>query len=426
MRNILFITNDVIGDLTAGPGIRYRELGAALVRRGHRVTVMGRSPSFATSQPFLYVNLSALNIIKHVRRNDCVVFRGGGPLTTLLLMLFARHTVLVSDIYAFTQFEVPHIIPRGFRERLVTDVRKRFHVLKMRLYGDFCRHFWVANERQMQFLQGMFYGIDASPESRTITVVPFGYPSAPPERTRDAVRGVMAGISRGDFLLIWGGGVWDWLDPITLVDAMAIIRDQEPRIKVLFLGIQAPSGGIPARGEQLVRKARDLGVLNENVFINSSWVPYNERINYLLEADAGVSLHPRSLETLYSFRTRNLDYLYCGLPVIHSDGDVWADIIRKDRIGIVVPPGDVQAVADAILRMHRDRVMITSMKQNILLRSQEFTWDAIAERASRSLEPDGAGKEKPSLFRLLFTLSCHYSLFSLQSCYAFLRALRPL
>lgn len=204
MQNILFITNDVIGDSTAGPGIRYRELGAALARRGHRVTVMGRSPSFATPQPFVPVNLSALNIIKHVRRNDCVVFRGGGPLTTLLLMLFARHTDLISDIYAFTQFEVQQIIPRGFRERLLTDLRKRFHVLKMRLYGNFCRHFWVANTRQLHFLQGMFYGIDASPESRTITVVPFGYPSAPPERTREAVRGVIAGISRGDFLIIWG------------------------------------------------------------------------------------------------------------------------------------------------------------------------------------------------------------------------------
>jgi glycosyltransferase involved in cell wall biosynthesis len=423
MKSILFITNDVIGDSTAGPGIRYRELGAAFARRGHRVTVMGRCPSFATPQPFAYVTLSALNLIKHVRRNDCVVFRGGGPLTTLLLMLFARRAVLVSDIYAFTQFEVPHIIPRSFRERLVTDIRKRFHVFKMQLYGEFCRHFWVANERQMHFLQGMFYGIDASPESRTITVVPFGYPSAPPERTRNAVREVMAGILRGDFLLIWGGGVWDWLDPITLVEAMAIVRKQEPRIKLLFLGIQAPSGGIPARGEQLVQKARDLGVLNVNVFINSSWVPYSDRINYLLEADAGVSLHQPSLETRYSFRTRNLDYLYCRLPMIHSDGDVWADIIRKDRIGIVVPPGDVQAVADAILRMHRDRAMLASMKQNIQLRSQELTWDVIADRATRSLGPDGA-EQKPSLPWLILILVHRYSLFALQSCFAFLRAVR--
>jgi glycosyltransferase involved in cell wall biosynthesis len=233
----------------------------------------------------------------------------------------------------------------------------------------------------------------------------------------------MAGISPGDFLLIWGGGVWDWLDPITLVEAMAIVRDQQPRIKLLFLGIQAPSGGISARGEQLLRKAHGLGVLNENVFINPSWVPYNDRINYLLEADAGVSLHRPSLETLYSFRTRNLDYLYCGLPMIHSDGDVWADIIRKDRIGIVVPPGDVRAVADAILRMHRDRAMLASMKQNIQLRSQELTWDVIADRATRSLGPDGA-ERKPSLPRLILILVYRYSLFALQSCFAFMRALR--
>jgi len=425
MKRILFITNDVIGDSAAGPGIRYRELGAALARKGHTVTVMGRSPSFQAPQPFVPAKLSAGNIIRHVSRNDCVVFRGGGPLTTLLLMLFARSKVLIADLYAFTQFEVPHMVARNIRERLTTEVRKRFHLFKFRLYGGFCSRFWVANDHQMHFLHGLVYGAGRAPESKSIAVVPFGFSSVPPVKRKEVLRGVVRGIDHGDYLLIWGGGVWDWLDPLTLVHAMRMVRDSDPRIKLYFLGTRSPSGYLPAQAERLTDAARRFGLLDATVFINASWVPYEDRIDYLLEADAGISLHHDSLETRYAFRTRNLDYLYCGLPMIHSDGDAWADIIRNNRIGLVVPPGDAQAVADAIIRMHRDRPMYDSMKRALGERGGQFTWDAIAERAIRSIE-QRPSERAPSAFRAAAAVAYHYGMFCFSVVVVFGKALlRP-
>ena len=52
-----------------------------------------------------------------------------------------------------------------------------------------------------------------------------------------------------------------------------------------------------------------------------------------MEADVGVSLHLEHLETTYSFRTRMLDYLWAGLPIVASAGDGFAEIIsrRGDR-----------------------------------------------------------------------------------------------
>ncbi len=32
--------------------------------------------------------------------------------------------------------------------------------------------------------------------------------------------------------------------------------------------------------------AADLGVLNKSVFFSEKWIPYEQRVNYLLEADA--------------------------------------------------------------------------------------------------------------------------------------------
>ena len=46
------------------------------------------------------------------------------------------------------------------------------------------------------------------------------------------------------------------------------------------------------------------------MFFNEDWVAYDDRQNYLLEADVGVSTHLDHVETEFSFRTRILDYLW--------------------------------------------------------------------------------------------------------------------
>ena len=50
-------------------------------------------------------------------------------------------------------------------------------------------------------------------------------------------------------------------------------------------------------------------------------MPYARRADYLLDADVGVSLHLDHIETAYSFRTRILDYLWAGLPILATSGD---------------------------------------------------------------------------------------------------------
>ena len=63
-----------------------------------------------------------------------------------------------------------------------------------------------------------------------------------------------------------------------------------------------------------------------------TWVPYDERADFLLDADLGVSTHLEHIETAYSFRTRVLDYWWAGLPVVATDGDTFA----PDRAGWAV------------------------------------------------------------------------------------------
>ncbi|NJP07416.1 MAG: glycosyltransferase family 4 protein, partial [Chloroflexaceae bacterium] len=72
--------------------------------------------------------------------------------------------------------------------------------------------------------------------------------------------------------------------------------------------------------DQTVALADELGLRDTTVFFNDHWVPYTERGRYLLEADIGISTHLEHIETRFAFRTRVLDYIWAGLPMVVSDG----------------------------------------------------------------------------------------------------------
>jgi glycosyltransferase involved in cell wall biosynthesis len=97
----------------------------------------------------------------------------------------------------------------------------------------------------------------------------------------------------------------------------------------------------------------------------------------LLEADATLSLHIETLEARFAFRTRMLDNLWCGVPAIVTAGDVFADIVSEEEIGIAVPAGDTAAIADAILRV-LDREYARTLRENLAGAAERYTWERVS------------------------------------------------
>jgi hypothetical protein len=85
----------------------------------------------------------------------------------------------------------------------------------------------------------------------------------------------------------------------------------------------------------------------------SDWLPYEEWPNALLDADIALTLHHESFETRLAFRSRVLDYLWAGLPIVATGGDATAELIQRYGAGAIVPPGDVDAAANAIVQLVR-------------------------------------------------------------------------
>jgi len=132
--------------------------------------------------------------------------------------------------------------------------------------------------------------------------------------------------------------------------------------------------------DKFLNEARKLELLDSTVYVNEGWTSYESRANYLLEADAGISLHKDSLETRYAFRTRILDYLWAGLPIIATKGDSWAELIEKNGLGITVIPNDRDSLVRAIIKMADDTAFRMRSKEQVRIIANDYRWDALIEQ----------------------------------------------
>lgn len=206
-------------------------------------------------------------------------------------------------------------------------------------------------------------------------------PSRSPIKTKEGFR-KQFNLKPNDKLLIWGGGIWNWFDPLTLISALKILSQKRDDIKLVFMGIIHPNAAVvPAMSMAVEARnlAKTFGLVGKTVFFNETWIPYEERENYLLEADVGVSSHFAHLETRFSFRTRLLDYIWTGLPIIATQGDVFAEFIEKHQIGLTVKPNDSHELARAIERMVDYPEEIRKMKKNIEQVKSQFYWENVIE-----------------------------------------------
>ncbi|MGB4895628.1 MAG: glycosyltransferase, partial [Nitrospira sp.] len=276
----------------------------------------------------------------------------------------------------------PHTI-KGQLESHHALVREHYNYLRA---GDV---FLCASERQWDFWAGMLmaagrinpvvYRSDRMLRSLLI-VAPFGVPARAPGHRRRVLKGVWPGIDPDDVVLLWGGGLWEWFDPMMAVEAMSIVGRRRTDIKLFFMGVKRPNASVTTShtADQTIALAEQLGVANRLVFFND-WVAYEDRENFLLEADLGLNIHRDNLETRFSFRTRMMDYFWAGLPIITTEGDPLSDLVKQNQLGLTVPCGDAEALAHAILRAADDQATRQTWKLNCLATAKEFSWDRVFE-----------------------------------------------
>jgi glycosyltransferase involved in cell wall biosynthesis len=394
-RRIAVVTTDTLAKRMAGPGIRATEIARCLA--GHHDVVLATTGICEIEVDGLEVRqVGELGLRDLEEWCDVFVFQGwvihNRP------QLLHSHKVVVADIYDpmhLEQLEQAHDAP-GERGRYA-QVLHTAGVLNEQLErADFflCasakqRDLWIGQLAGLGRINPVTYDGDESLH-RLLAVAPFGIAEEPPRQTRSGIRGSIPGIGPDDKVILWGGGVYNWFDPITLVHAVHRLSQRLPEVRLLFLGMKHPNPGVPQMrvAYETQQLARDLGIEDTIVFFNREWVEFDDRQNYLLDADIGVSTHLDHVETEFSFRTRILDYLWASLPIVATDGDSFASIIRDEGIGEVVAPGDVEGLERALERLLSDPEAAQLCRDNIQRIAPYFHWSAcLAPLAEFCLAP---------------------------------------
>lgn len=418
-RRILIISSDYVGEEMAGPAIRCWEFAKRLAPE-FDVTLAIPNKTSVEPKGFRilpYTLKEYGDLQRHSLESDIILLQG----YTLYHLPFLKglQKIFIVDLYC--PFPVENLNLYRYND-YNEDVRKKIHSLDLIvaneqiLMGDF---FLCANERQRDYWLGVLTALnrlnvetfdnDTSLE-KMIATVPFGMPDTPPAKTRRVIKGVVPGVREDDKVIIWAGGIFNWFDPETLILAMKRIEKRRPDLKLFFLGTRHPNPGIPAMKvqEQAILLAKHLGLFGRTVIFNEKgYVPYEEREEYLLDSDFGVSTHRIGVESRLANRTRFMDYLWAGLPIVCTEGDSLAEMVSKEGLGVVVPDGDPDAVAEALIDLASDPAAIRGIRERIHGVRQRFTWSRVVDPLKEfcrnaAYAPDkGPGRaELPPLLRL--------------------------
>ncbi len=373
-----------------GPAIRPWEL-ARVLGRDHHVTLLVPNQDHPVHPDFAVRACAGGDTTDEafaslLAEHEILVIQGPAlqVYARLAKTLAAGRHYLVADLYDPITLEQLDIDTGGQIGRWLHLEYTALLNEQLRL-GDF---FLCASERQRDYWLGALAALgrlnhdtwDGSEFRRLIDVVPFGLPGeSPPTGTAPVLKGVIPPIKPSDRVILWGGGLWDWLDPLTPIQAMEKVVARQPQARLVFFRLANGSTAMSDRAWQL---ASALGLLDRHVLF-TPWLSPEQWAACLLEADVGLSFHQAGIETHFAFRTRLLDYIWAGLPIVAASGDVLSKLVTSHGLGHVVDPGDVDGLADALVSLLDEADARSSRRDAFRTVGAQLTWDRVAQPLAR-------------------------------------------
>jgi glycosyltransferase involved in cell wall biosynthesis len=385
-RRVAVLTTEPLGARLAGPAIRAIELGRALADEFD--VIVASTATDTGAEGWQSLDVAGLRLL--AARCEVVVL--GGDILAAHPWLATAGPAIVVDLYDpfhLEQLEQARDLGAAERRRVVFGTIDALNAEA--ILGDtfLCaagrqRDMWLGHLAACGRVNPATY--DADPSLRELLrMVPFGVPSEPPITAQPVLRGVVDGIGVDDEIVLWGGGIYNWFDPQTLILAIDRLRVDRPNVRLVFMGTQHPNpavatmrAAVEARSLSDERELTGVHVFFSDAF-SSGWIPYADRGHYLREATIGVSTHHDHVETEFSFRTRILDYFWAGLPVVTTRGDALADVVEAAGAGRIVDPGDVDGLAAALGALLGDAAALQAAAAASARLADDYRWSVVAQ-----------------------------------------------
>ncbi len=171
-------------------------------------------------------------------------------------------------------------------------------------------------------------------------------------------------IADDDFILVTCGRLVKRKAIDILIRALNKIPSEKFKLYIM--------GDGPER-ENLERIVRKLGLNNKVFFLG--FVNDEEKYKYLNISDvfALTSMHE-------GFGIVFMEAMFCGLPVICTNEGGQIDFLKNRENALLINVGDIEACADAILLLHKDKKLHKRLSSNNRIKVKEFFAGKIADR----------------------------------------------
>lgn len=163
--------------------------------------------------------------------------------------------------------------------------------------------------------------------------------------------------------LLFFGRIWPYKGLNYLVDAIPLIAEQIPDVKLIIAGT----------GEN-IRQYFPNGYNHKHFEIINEFIPLEMVSNLFQRSQITVLPYIEASQSGVAALSYGM-----GTPVIASDVGGLSEIVKHEQDGLLVPPRDVKALADAIVYLLKDRTLQQQMQTAAMIRcQQDLNWSNIA------------------------------------------------
>lgn len=387
-----------------GPHLRALEMAGVARDLGMESTLLVDDPGCGVRDGIRLASRTTFDL-GEIRPGDAVVVADAAA-ARIPYQLARRGIPFHADCYGMPPPELVQIYrswspAHAWKDRVRRNLRYQF-------LSAHAERIYLSHPGQMAFLAGMLFAgsqrgdgeiVDALP--RQVALLPMG---AVPQRS-EGRDNPFPPSTRDRPVFLWGGGIWAWFDLDTLLDAFAELERRGSGAALFFLSGRDHSGlEIHRKAVEHVRdRARALGLLDRRVFLNDKPVGAGELPAYLEHCRAGIMTNPDVLESQVSWRTRYLDLVGMGRPLVVAGDDPLGLRMASEGAAIRTPPGDISALADAIEALAGDHELAERMGLASARMLESLSWSASLEPFRQILSNPGSFRRssKPGLHWVL-------------------------